>query len=89
MKIKDLIPNLRYSEKSEYGDIDIQYCTSNFRNVKNSTLLFLLPGVNYDTYKLIPEFLKSKPRAIVTEDKNKFSETKIPLIEVKNARKSF
>ena len=89
MKIKDLIPSEEYNQTIAYEDIDIDFCTNDFKKVKKKTLLFLLPGVNFDTYELIPRFLKSKPQLIVTENKALFPKTKIPLIEVKNARRCF
>ena len=89
MLIKNLIPEDELKESNENIDIEINLCTSDYKKASCESLLFLLPGVNFDTYELIPHFLKSNPRAIVTEDKKRFPKTKIPLIEVKSARRAF
>lgn len=88
MLVKNLIPEDEFTEKCEFSDLDIEFCTSNYKNVKEKTLLFMIPGVNFDTYELIPLFLKSKPAAIVTEKKFRFGEVKIPIIEVRSARRA-
>lgn len=89
MLIKNLIPDDEFKDINEFCNIDIDFCTSKYKSVKDKTLLFMLPGVSFDTYELVPNFLKSKPSAIVTEDKLRFGETKIPIIEVKSARRAY
>ncbi|MBE6635157.1 MAG: UDP-N-acetylmuramoyl-L-alanyl-D-glutamate--2,6-diaminopimelate ligase [Ruminococcaceae bacterium] len=89
MKIKELIPNDEIINIGKYAETDIQNCTSDFRRADKGSLLFLLPGVSFNTYELIPEFLKSSPCAIVTEKISEFPKTRVPLIEVKNARRAF
>ena len=89
MLIKDLIPEDEFKSNTDYADTDVKFCTSNYLKVKEKTLLFMLPGVNFDTYELIPDFLKSKPLAIVTECKERFPDTDIPLIEVRSARRAY
>ncbi len=89
MKIKKLIPADEITDLGKYGETDITDCTSDFRRAGKGSLLFLLPGVNFNTYELIPKYLKAEPSAIVTERISEFPKTKIPLIEVKNARRAF
>ncbi len=89
MKIKHLIPEGEFTQKTPIPDLEIQSCSSNYKKVSGRTLLFLLPGVNFDTYELIPQFLKSNAVAIVTENFSKFPPSKIPILEVKSARRAF
>ena len=88
MKIEDIIPSDEFTVK-KHGGIDVSKCVSNFRCADRSSLLFLLPGITFDTYTIIPKYLKAEPAAIVTEKISEFPKTKIPLIEVKNARRAF
>lgn len=89
MKIKNLIPETEFTERTDVPDLEIKHCSSNYKKISDKTLLFLLPGVNFDTYELIPQFLKSNPTAIVTENISKFPPCKIPVLEVKSARRAF
>ncbi len=89
MKIKQLIPSDELKSKLPHDNTDIEFCTSKYEEANSKSLLFLLPGVNYNTYELIPQYLKSNSHAIVTEDKSRFPKTKTPVIEVKNARRAF
>ena len=88
MKIRDIIPNEELVDDFNI-DIEIESCTSNYKIANKKSLLFLLPGVNFDTYELIPKYIASSPRAIVTESAVRFTNTKIPVIEVKNARRAY
>ena len=88
MLIKELLRN----ETACRGEImlkDVTHITSDFRAANKSSLLFLLPGVNFDTYELIPSFIKSSPMAIVTEDASRFPKTSVPLIEVRSSRRAY
>ena len=89
MNIKQLIPEKEFTGNQNIPDIEIYNCTSNYKKRGKNTLLFLLPGVNFDTYELIPFYLKSDAAAIITESKDKFPKTKIPIIEVKSARRAY
>ncbi len=89
MKIKDLIQVGEIIGKLPREFKEITKCTSKYEDASENSLLFLLPGVNYDTYTLIPQYLKSSAYAIVTEDKSRFPKTKKTIIEVKNARRAF
>ena len=89
MKIKNLIPESEYKTPSLHQNKDVSKCSANYKESDEKTLLFLLPGVKFDTYKFVDKYIKSKACAIVTEDISKFPKTKIPLIEVKNARRAF
>lgn len=89
MKIKSLIPENELKSSILSPNADIDNCTANYKRANEKSLLFLLPGVNFDTYRLAGEYVKRKVAAIVTEDKSRFPKTKIPIIEVKNARRAF
>ena len=89
MLIKDLIPECEFNEKKENLNLEITSCSSDYKKADSKTLLFLLPGVNFDTYELVPDFLKSGARAIITENKARFPKSKVPVIEVKSARRAF
>lgn len=89
MKIKNLIPEFEFKNIDKNINLEIKYCTANYKKVEAGCLLFLLPGVNFDTYELVNEYIKSKPDAIITEDSKRFPKTKIPLIEVRSARRAF
>ncbi len=89
MKIKDLIIYDEYKSAAYEESTEVSSCTSDYKKADPNSLLFLLPGVNFDTTQLIPQFIKSAPCAIVCEDASKFSKAKIPLIEVKNARRAY
>ncbi len=89
MKIKDIIPPDELISKLPFGVKEITSCTSKYEDATENSLLFLLPGIKYDSYKFIPNFLKSPAYAIVTEDKTKFPKTRKIIIEVKNSRRAF
>lgn len=89
MKISHLIPVEEIKAESSLIYSDAAKCTSDYRKADADSLLFLLPGVNFDTYTLADEYVKSSPLAIVTEDKSKFPKNYTNLIEVRNARKCF
>ena len=89
MKISYLIPEEELKSATPLIDGDVQKCSADYRKADGKTLLFLLPGVNFDTYQLIDDYIKSSPFAIVTEDKSKFPDDFSNIIEVKNARKCF
>lgn len=87
MKIKDLIPK----EEVLGGNlgIEVKECTADYKKAREDSLLFLLPGVNFDTYTLSDKYVKAKPRAIVTERAEYFEKAKLPIIRVRSARKAF
>ena len=88
MLIKDLLKNEPIDDK-EFLSIDIGNITHDRTKADSNSLLFLLPGVNFDTYELIPEYIAAAPRAIVTENKSLFRKCKIPVIEVSCARVAY
>ena len=88
MLIKELLKN-EFINDDAILDSNVTHITSDYSVANESTLLFLLPGVNFDTYELIPSYIKSSPAAIVTENKSKFPKCKIPLIEVQSARRAY
>jgi len=89
MKIRYLIPEQELKCSSPLIDSEVERCSSDYRKADRKTLLFLLPGVNFDTYTLIDKYIKSSALAIVTEDKSRFPHNLANIIEVKNARKCF
>ncbi len=89
MKITDLIPETEFKNGAPRCNHNFDNCTSSYKQVTRNTLLFILPGVKFDTYGLAKEFIKSNPSAIIAENKDKFPKTKIPIFEVKNARRAF
>ena len=89
MKIRYLISEDELKAPCSLYDCDVASCTADYRKADGDSLLFLLPGVTFDTYKLTEEYVKSKPFAIVTENASKFPEGSENIIEVKNARRSF
>lgn len=89
MKIRYLIQNEELKNETALLDEEVERCSANFRKADKRTLLFLLPGINFDTYTLIDKYVDSKALAIVTEDASKFGDGYKNIIEVKNARKSF
>ena len=57
MKIKNIIPESEFTDNSDdILETEIKNCTSNYKNANADTLLFLIPGVNFDTYEKIPDF---------------------------------
>ena len=88
MKIRDLIPEEQLRSNTELLAANVDKCTANHRTSDDNALLFLLPGVNFDTYTLASAYSESKCTAIVTEDASKFSSSE-KIIEVKNARLCF
>lgn len=89
MLIKELIPSDELICTSSKINLSVESCISDYTKADSKSLLFLLPGVNFNTYELAEKFQKSAPRAIVTENPSAFKKSKIPLIEVKNARRAF
>ena len=89
MKIRYLIPQNQLKSDTELLDLSVERCSANYRTSDERTLLFLLPGVNFDTYELKDEYIKSPHAAIVTENASKFQKAHSDIIEVKNARLSF
>lgn len=89
MKIHDLIPAEQLKGERRLPDNEVERCSSDYRSADKKTLLFLLPGVNFNTYELVSEYIKSSPVAIVTEDASKFPSDFQDIVEVKSARKSF
>ncbi len=89
MKISYLIPTDELKEENGLLDSEVENCTADFRKASGKSLLFLLPGVSFDTYTLIDKYVISSPSAIITEDRSKFPDNCLNIIEVKNARKCF
>ncbi len=89
MKISYLIPHEELIKESHLLELEAERCSANYKNGNHDTLLFLLPGVTFDTYSLIQEYANSNPIAIVTENSEKFKGIYENVIEVKNARKCF
>lgn len=89
MKIRYLIPQDQLKSDTELLDLNVEHCSANHRTSDEKTLLFLLPGVNFDTYGLKDEYIKSPHAVIVTENASKFQGSHAKIIEVKNARRSF
>ena len=89
MLIEHLIPKDEFTKEYDCLNLNIDFCTSDYKKVRKKTLLFLIPGVNFDTYELIPDFVKSNPAAIITEQKHRFGDSKIPIIEVRSARRAY
>lgn len=89
MKIRYLLADELLKSSDEILELDVSRCTSNFREADDKSLLFLLPGINFNTYSIIDEYTKTKAVAIVTEDASKISDKFQNIIEVRNARKSF
>ena len=87
MKIDDFIPK----EEVISGNtaLEVERCTSDYRQAKEDSLLFLLPGVSFDTYSIADKYASAKPRAIVSERTDCFVKTKVPVIRVKSARRAF
>ena len=61
MKIDDFIPK----EEVISGNtaLEVERCTSDYRQAKEDSLLFLLPGVSFDTYSIADKYASAKPRA--------------------------
>ena len=89
MKIRYLIPEDQLKSNTELLDLNVEHCSANYHTSDEKTLLFLLPGVNFDTYELVNKYIKSPHAAIVTENASKFPNDYPNIIEVKNARESF
>ena len=89
MKIKDLINTDELTERHNYENLEIDKIERQSEKITDTTLYFHLPGVKYDTRKIIPQILNKNPCAIVTEDKSAYPKTKIPIIEVKSARRAY
>ena len=88
MKISDLLMG-NSTELDKLPETEIYKCSSSYIGADKNTLLFLLPGICFDTYELIPKYLNSGAAAIVTECREKFPETDVKIIEVKSARRAF
>ena len=87
MKIKDLIPPENII--SGNARLDVVACTFDYKKATEDSLLFVLPGVNFDTYTISDKYIRAKPRAIVTEKTEPFQKSKIPIIRVKSARLAY
>ena len=88
MKLSELIPNDELIT-SNIPDIDVSDISSCCNNSTAKTVLFLLPGVNYDTSVFAKDFINASSAAIVCEDISVFGQTDIPLIEVRHARRAY
>lgn len=89
MRIRDLIPEEELNKECELLSEEVERCASDYRKADKRTLLFLLPGVNFNTYNLVDYYIKSSALAIVSEDRTQFPADFKSVIEVKNARRSF
>ena len=83
MKLEELI----YSNECfcKIPDMEIEHCTCDFRTCNEKSLLFMLPGVNFDTKKLLYEYEHSNAAAIITENPELFSGADGRILGVKNA----
>jgi UDP-N-acetylmuramoyl-L-alanyl-D-glutamate--2,6-diaminopimelate ligase len=92
MKITNLIPKEEILSITGDSDKSIIDCTSKYQNAHEDSMLFLLPGVNFDTKELIPKFLASRAKIIVTESKSdilKFDIKNKTIVEVKSSRLAY
>ena len=87
MRIKELIPN----EEIIKGDtnIKVETCVTEPKDACESAALFVIPSVSFDTYSIAEKFARAKARVLITEDSSKFAKCKIPLIEVRSARRAY
>ncbi len=88
MKLKELLDCENSKIPHSLLSRDINVIERNEDSANEETLFFYLKKKNENSER-IKSIISKKPLAIVTEDKEIFKGTKIPVIEVKNARESY
>lgn len=87
MKLSDLIFDSEYYSTYDISDIEVTRVTSDTSEIGDDTAFVLLPGVRFDTGKLIAFIVAKRPRAILCESLPDYPTDNIPILFVKNARR--
>jgi len=88
MKLENLIPEGEFKDNNKKS-IEFSLVTRLLSEITGDCAFFFLKPIKADFKKTVKEIIKRSPKAIVCEDKTVFGNTKIPIIEVKNARRAY
>lgn len=88
MKLTDLIFEEEFRSDSDISDIEVENVTSDTSAVGENSAFVLLPGVHFDTRKIVAFVMAKHPKAILCESLADRADEKIPVLLVKNARKT-
>lgn len=88
MKLSDLIFENEYTTVSDVSDTEVESVTSDASAIDENVAFVLLPGVRFDTGKIVSFVIARHPRVIVCESLPEGSAGTIPVLFVKNARRT-
>ena len=87
MNLAKLLENEDFVCQDDLSVLEINKVTSRVNEITKNTLFVLVKGINFDTGKIIEYVLLKHPKAIIC-DFDREIKTKIPLIRVKDARRT-
>lgn len=88
MKLENLLPESEFIDNNKKS-IEFSSVTRLLSEITGESAFFFLKPIKSDSKKTVKEIIKRAPKVIVCEDKTLFNNTKIPTIEVKNARRAY
>lgn len=88
MKLCDLICENEYFSASRPSELTVEHITSNAAEIKENTVFVLLPGVRFDTSRILSFVLAKRPCALICEALPDYPTEEIPILFVKNARRT-
>lgn len=88
MKLCELIYESEYFSVSDPSDLTIEHITSEPREIREDSAFVLLPGVRFDTSRIVSFAVAKHPRVIICEALPDYPTEKIPILFVKNARRT-
>ncbi|HBJ19046.1 MAG TPA: hypothetical protein DDY70_04835, partial [Clostridiales bacterium] len=88
MKLSELIFENEFYSDADIGEIEVGSVTSDTSAVGRETAFVLLPGVRFDTGKIVSFVVAKRPKVIICESLPEDAAEDIPVLFVKNARRT-
>ena len=88
MKLSDIIYKEEYSSERQIENIEINSITCALADIQNDTLFVIIRSINFDVSKIINDVINSSPAALICDEEFQVPNTDIPVIRVKNTRKT-
>lgn len=88
MKLSDLIFDSEFYSTSDISGIEVESVTSDTSAIDDAGAFVLLPGVRFDTGKLVSFIVAKHPRVILCESLPDYPTEDIPILFVKSARRT-
>lgn len=89
MKITELLHGEEYETTADLSKINISNITNDIKKINSSSLFIAYNCINFDIRSKINDIINKKPAAIICECDIEATDSSVPIVIVKNARRTW